>query len=160
MTFTFLDIVFFIVVLFFSISAAINGFIKEIFSKLAVVAGIIAAVSFGPVLAPSFESIIKNSTVDLILSFILLFIVAFLAVKILQIIFSGIFSGEVLGSLNRILGFIFGLLEGFVVVCCLVIILEAQPWFHVQAGLEKSSVVNIVLPYLETPITKISGMFV
>ncbi len=150
--------VFFILILVFAVSAAINGFIKELFSKLAVVAGIIAAVYFGATLAPYFKQIIDNSTVDLILSFVLLFITAFLAVKIIQILFAGVFSSEIMGSLDRVLGFVFGAVEGCAIVCCIIIILKAQPWFSADF-LNRSTVVNYLSPYLDSPIKKISGIF-
>ncbi len=159
MTFTLLDAVFFLMILCFAVTAAVNGFIKELFSKLAVVAGVVCAVYFGALLAPYFKPLVDNSSVDLILSFAVLFIASFLAVKILQIIFSGIFNSEIMGSLNRVLGFVFGFLEGCVIVACLIILLKAQPWFSADSFLEKSTIVQHALPYLASPIEKMSGIF-
>ena len=46
MTFTFIDIVFFIIIAAFAIVAMIHGLIKELFGKLAVIAGVVAGFYF------------------------------------------------------------------------------------------------------------------
>ncbi|MBQ0051329.1 MAG: CvpA family protein [Treponema sp.] len=159
MTFSFIDIIFLVIILFFALTAMAHGLIKEVFGKLAVIAGLFVAFYFCGMFSSYFKNIIDNPTVDVVLSFLSLFIVTFIVVKIVQIILGLIFSGEILGSLNRVLGLFFGLIEGALVVCCILILLQAQPWFNASAVVEKSTVASILLPLLEKPISYLNGMF-
>lgn len=160
MTFTFVDVVFAVVVLCFAVSAAVHGFIRELFGKLAVVAGVVAGFYFCGMLAPYFSRIIPVSAVDIVLSFVLIFVAAFLFVKILQILIGGIFSGEILKSLDRVLGFAFGALEGLLIVVCVLILLKAQVWFDIGFLTERSAFSTFLSPFLEKPVAYIQGMFV
>ena len=136
----------------------IHGLIKELFGKLAVIAGVVAGFYFCGFLAPYIEKIIKIPAVDIVLAFILVFVTAFLIVKILQIIVGAIFSGEIMKSLDRVLGLIFGAFEGLMLVSCLIILLKAQIWFDSDSILSNSSLARLLLPYLSQPISYIRGM--
>ncbi|MBQ8013660.1 MAG: CvpA family protein [Treponema sp.] len=158
MTFTFIDIVFLIIIAAFAFVAMIHGLIKELFGKLAVIVGLVAGFYFCGVLAPHIEKIIKIPAVDIVLAFILIFITAFLIVKIIQIIVGAIFSGEIMKSLDRVLGLAFGAVEGLLIVSCVLILMKAQIWFDFDSLLSSSTVAKILLPYLEQPIAYIRGM--
>ena len=149
MTFTFVDIVFLIIIAFFALVAMVHGLIKELFGKLAVIAGIVAGFYFCGMLAPHIEKIIKIPAV---------FITAFLIVKIIQIIVGAIFSGEIMKSLDRVLGLAFGAVEGLLIVSCILILMKAQIWFDFSSLLDSSTVAGVLIPYLETPISYIRGM--
>ncbi len=160
MTFNFIDVVFIVVILFFAVTSCVNGLIKELFGKLAVVAGAVAAFFFCGRLSPYLLKIINNPAVDLVIAFILIFVAVFLCVKILQIIFKSIFSGEILKSLDHVLGFIFGAAEGIAIVACVLILLKAQIWFDSSPVTNESTVSSLLLPVLQKPIDYIHGMFV
>lgn len=158
MTFTFIDIVFLIIIAVFAIMAMIHGFIQELFGKIAVIAGVVAGFYFCGLLAPHISKIIKIPAVDVVLAFILIFITAFLLVKIVQIIIGTIFSGEILKSLDRVLGLAFGAIEGILVVSCILIALKAQIWFNFDSLTDSSTIYRILAPYLSSPINYIRGM--
>ena len=158
MTFTFVDIVFLIIIAFFALVAMVHGLIKELFGKLAVIAGIVAGFYFCGMLAPHIEKIIKIPAVDVVLAFILVFITAFLIVKIIQIIVGAIFSGEIMKSLDHVLGLAFGAVEGLLIVSCILILMKAQIWFDFSSLLDSSTVAGVLIPYLDTPISYIRGM--
>lgn len=158
MTFTFIDIVFLIIIAAFAFMAMIHGLIAELFGKVAVIAGIVAGLYFCPLLAPHIAKFIKIPAIDVVLAFILIFITAFLVVKIIQIIVGAIFSGEILKSLDRVLGLAFGALEGIVVVSCILILMKAQIWFDLHSLTDSSTIYKILAPYLEYPISYIRGM--
>ena len=158
MTFTFIDIFFFLIIGVFAIISMIHGLRAELFGKLAVIAGLVAGFYFCGLLAPHVEKIIKIPAIDIIVAFIIVFVTTFLIVKIIQIIVSGIFSGEILKSLDKILGLFFGAIEGVLVVSCLLILLKAQIWLNVDSLLSSSTVANLLLPYLERPVSYIRGM--
>ena len=160
MTFTFIDIIFLIIIAAFAFSAMIHGLIKELFGKLAVIAGIVAGFCFCGLLAPHIEKIVKIPAVDVAIAFILIFITVFLIVKIIQIIIGNIFSGEILKSLDRVLGLLFGAIEGLLIVSCILILMKAQIWFDFASILSDSTIAKILLPYLASPISYINGMLI
>ena len=69
MTFTFIDIFFLIIILAFAFIATIHGFIKEVFGKIAVIAGVFAGFCFCGLLAPSIGKIIHIPAVAIVLAF-------------------------------------------------------------------------------------------
>jgi membrane protein required for colicin V production len=158
MTFTFIDIVFLIIIAAFAFTAMIHGLIQELFGKLAVIVGVVAGFYFCGLLAPYISKFIKIPAVDVVLAFILIFITAFLVVKIVQIIVGAIFSGEIMKSLDRVLGLAFGAIEGLMIVSCILILMKAQIWFDFDSLLSKSSIAKILIPYLQSPIKYIRGM--
>lgn len=158
MTFTFIDIVFLIIIAAFAFTAMIHGLIQELFGKLAVIVGVVAGFYFCGLLAPYISKFIKIPAVDVVLAFILIFITAFLVVKIVQIIVGAIFSGEIMKSLDRVLGLAFGVIEGALIVCCILILMKAQIWFDFASILSDSTFAKILLPYLQVPISYIRGM--
>lgn len=160
MTFNFIDIIFIVIILFFAVTACVSGLIRELFGKLAVVAGAVAAFFFSGKLSPYLFKIINNKTVDLVIAFLLIFIAVFLFVKIIQILFKNIFSGEILKSLDHVLGFIFGAIEGVAIVSCVLILLEAQIWFDASSLIDGSTISSFLIPVLQKPIGYIHGMFV
>ena len=132
---------------------------KELFGKLALVAGILVAVFFCGSLSPFLEKIIKIKSVCLVISFILLFIVVFLFVKILQTIIAGLFKGEILKSLDKILGFAIGMAEGLIIVSAIVIVLKAQPWFSTDF-IDSTFFWTYFSPILAKPIVTLGAVFV
>ncbi len=160
MSFTFIDIVFLIIIASFAFMAMIHGLISELFGKLAVIVGLVAGFYFCGLLAPHIAKFIKIPAVDVVLSFILIFVTAFLLVKIIQIIVGAIFSGEIMKSLDRVLGLAFGALEGALVVCCILILIKAQIWFDLNSIVDSSTTWKYLNPFLEAPIKYIRGMLV
>ncbi len=150
MHFSFIDIVFFIIILFFGIMACAKGFIKELFGKLSIIAGILVAVLFCGKLSPA----------CVVISFVLLFIATFLLVKIIQTIIGSIASGDILKSLDRLLGFVLGVLEGLAIICFILVLLKAQPWFTVDSLTGDSFFWAKLSGLLDKPIKNLSAVFV
>ena len=162
MTLTFIDIVFTIIVLLFAVIAAAHGFIKELFSKLAVILGIVVAISFFARLSPYMEQVIHNKAVATVVSFLLLFVATYLLVKIIQQLVGAAFRGEILRGLDRTLGFVFGAVEGLVVVSLILILVNAQPWFPkvTEAVTDGSFYGKLLGGILEQPTAYVRGMLV
>ena len=158
MTLTFLDMIFSVFILAIALLALINGFIKEIFGKLAVILGFISAFTFCRFFEPYVESVVHIPVVSIVLSFLLIFIVTFLLVKIIQMLAGAVFSGEIMKSLDRVLGFMFGVIEGLFLVGILLIIIASQPWFDVSAVIEKSLYWKLLLPFISPSIRQFGGM--
>ena len=160
MHFSFIDIVFSVIVLFIAISACAHGFIAEIFGKIAVIASFFTAFYFCGKLAAKMQNIISVKGVCVAVSFAILFIATFLAVKIIQTAIKSLFSGDILKSLDRVLGFILGLFEGLLVISAILILLISQPWFSLGSLLDSSFYWSMLDSFLTKPIQYVKGIFV
>lgn len=160
MHFSFIDIVFSVIVLFIAISACAHGFIAEIFGKIAVIASFFTAFYFCGKLAVRMQNIISVKGVCVAVSFAILFIATFLAVKIIQTAIKSLFSGDILKSLDRVLGFILGLFEGILVISAILILLVSQPWFSLDRLLDSSFYWSMLDSFLTKPIQYVKGIFV
>ena len=144
MNFEVIDWVFSGIILLFAIGGVIKGFIDNVFGKIAFIAGIILAYLFYKDIANGLLKDIKVEFAAKIISFLLIFVVVFLVIKIIQMIVAKVFEWSVLKSLDRTLGFIFGLVEGGAVVCLIIFLLTAQPFFNSMTILDGSFYYNIV----------------
>lgn len=144
MNFAVIDWVFSGIIILFAIGGVIKGFIDNVFGKIAFIAGIILAYLFYKDIANGLLKDIKVEFAAKIISFLLIFVVVFLVIKIIQMIVAKVFEWSVLKSLDRTLGFIFGLVEGGAVVCLIIFLLTAQPFFNSMTILDGSFYYNIV----------------
>lgn len=139
-----IDWVFSIIILIFAISGVIKGFIDNVFGKIAFVAGILFAYLFYKDIAVKLLKDINVPYLANILAFLLIFVTTFLVIKIIQMIVAKVFEWSILKSLDRTLGFIFGIVEGGAVICLLIFLLSAQPFFNTQVLFENSFYYNLV----------------
>ena len=144
MEFTVIDWIFSGVILLFAISGVIKGFIDNVFGKIAFIAGIILGYLFYKDIAAGLLKDIKVPYAANILAFLLIFVVTFLIIKLIQMIVSKVFEWSILKSLDRTLGLIFGIVEGAAVVCLIIFLLTAQPFFNVDRLFDGSFYYNIV----------------
>ena len=148
MTFTVVDWIFSLIIFTFAIVGIIKGFIDNVFGKLALVLGIFLAILFYKNIAGSLLKDIKIPYVANVIAFLLVFVVVFLIVKIVQMIVSKVFEWSILKSLDRTLGFFFGIVEGAVVTCLIILLLDAQPFFSVSSLFDGSFYYNLVSSFL------------
>lgn len=153
MTFNFLDIVFCIIILFIAIHGTVNGFVKEFFSKVALVLGVFVSVLFYAKLTPYINRYMNSDFVSQILSFILIFVLVYLLVRLIQHFVGSFFSGDILKGLDRALGFFFGIAEGLLLVCVVLIVFYAQPWFDISHLLTDSFFHSLLKNILAEPIS-------
>ena len=144
MNFAVIDWVFSGIIILFAIGGVIKGFIDNVFGKIAFVAGIILAYLFYKNIAGSLLKDVKNAYVANVLAFLLIFVVVFLVIKLIQMIVAKVFEWSILKSLDRTLGFVFGMVEGAAVVCLVIFILTAQPFFNPSNILNGSFYYGIV----------------
>ena len=144
MTFTVIDWIFSSIILVFAISGIIKGFIDNVFGKIAFIAGILLGYLFYKDVAAGLLKDIKVPYAANIIAFLLIFVVTFLVIKIVQMIVAKVFEWSILKSLDRTLGFIFGIVEGGAVVCLVIFLLTAQPFFSTQALFDGSFYYNLV----------------
>ncbi len=144
MNFMVIDWIFSGIILIFAVVGVIKGFIDNIFGKIAFIAGIILGYFFYKDVAEGLLKDIKVPYAANIIAFLLIFVVTFLIIKVVQMIIAKVFEWSILKSLDRTLGFIFGLVEGAAVVCLIIFLLTAQPFFSVQNIFDGSFYYNLV----------------
>lgn len=144
MEFQIIDWIFSFIILIFAISGVIKGFIDNVFGKIAFVAGILLAYLFYKDLAEKLLKDIKVPYAANIIAFLLIFVTTFLVIKIIQMIVAKVFEWSILKSLDRTLGFIFGIVEGAAVICLIIFLMSAQPFFNTQSIFENSFYYNLV----------------
>lgn len=144
MNFGVIDWVFSGIIIIFAIGGVIKGFIDNVFGKIAFIAGIVLAYFFYDDIAEKLLKDVKVEFAAKIISFLLIFVVTFIVIKIVQMIVAKVFEWSILKSLDRTLGFIFGMVEGGAVVCLIIFLLTAQPFFNAMNILDGSFYYNIV----------------
>jgi membrane protein required for colicin V production len=157
--FSFVDVLYTVLILTTALIAAFHGFLREFFTKLAVILGLGAAFLYAGRLAWYIEKVWTNRTADTIIAFLIIFIVVYLFVRIIQQGIAALFSGEILSGLDHVLGFFLGIAEGCIIVAAIMIFSKSQPWLNLTFFTERSFYYTIVAPYLSGPVVSLSGMF-
>jgi len=158
MTFSFLDVLFIIIILLLGIIGASKGFIKELFGKGALVIGIWTAVLFYKKLVPFIARHIHINFLCIVLSFLLIFLVAYLVVMIIRQLVGHAFEGEIFNGLDKTLGFVFGMIEGLAIVALILIVIAGQTWFPADNLLGSSFFYKLLKGIITVPIDSFSSM--
>ncbi len=104
------------------IYSIIKGFIRDAFSLLAVILGIVAALLFYPAGARMLAGLITNPQIANIVSFALIFLAVSIVVSLLGMLVSKMIKTADLSFYDRVAGGAFGLLKGYILVAVLVIV--------------------------------------
>ncbi len=138
------DFVVGIILIFFLFKGFKNGFIIELASTVAIIVGIILAVTFSGVVAHWLSAYITSKYISIIAFFIVL-ILAIIGVKLLATIIDKIIKAIALSGLNRFAGAIFGTLKAGFILSIILMILNmfsfSQNWFTPEMK-EKSYLYN------------------
>ncbi len=148
---TIIDLVFLVIIVGCAIICFIRGFLEELFGKGIPIVSIICAVLFYRKIDALLISSVKNQIFSIILSLLIIFVVVFLVLKIIQLAIQKIFSGFIFKSLDRVLGLVFGLVEGVAIVCAILIVMNAQPWFDCSSVLEGSFFLKYLGSFVQAP---------
>jgi membrane protein required for colicin V production len=150
MDFNYFDVTISAIVLILGIKGFMQGFIKEAFGLV----GLIAGVYFASRLAPDAATFIdanffqlENQSLLKLLGFLAILIIIWLSATILGSIFSKLTSQSGLGFLNRLLGFVAGGGKYFLIFALIVTALSNVTL--VKDNLEKYVNNSILYPYLK-----------
>ena len=123
------DIIFCVVIIFFTIRCIIKGFVTEFLSMAAVIGGISAGIIFSGTLNRYIDIYIGKSGWNYLISFLVLFIVVYLIIKMFEKMLCRFVERVELEQLDRALGLFLGLVEGAVVVLIIILLIKLQPLF-------------------------------
>lgn len=102
-----------------------KGFIRDIFSLIAVIIGVVAAFIGYPWAAGYLSAIVPAGPPANILGFALILLSVSIAVSVLGVVISKAIAGADLSAYDRIAGACFGLIEGIVIASIIVVIAAA-----------------------------------
>jgi membrane protein required for colicin V production len=83
-----------------------------------------------------------------IIAFLVLFIVVYLVVKLVEGLLHRGIEALSLKKLDSVLGFLLGALEGLLIVCVVLLLIDLQPFVDVRDLLERSYAARLILPFL------------
>ena len=151
----YLDIIFAIMLILSAISGYNKGFIIELTSLVALIAGIYVAVYFSDVTADFLLTYFSLTTKYLsIISFALTFVLVLIAVVFLGRIVEKFVDLLMLGFLNKVAGLVFGVLKGILILSMLIFVINyfdaGRQWLA-----EKASVNSFLYPYIEPVAPKL-----
>lgn len=147
-SFNHFDIVLSLIILILMVRGAFKGFVAEVLSFAALILGIAAAIIFGGLLSSLITDIFGESIWSPVIAFLGIFIIVYLIVKLLEgVIHKGIEKLN-LYKLDKVMGFLLGLIEGILIVSCIVFIVSIQPFVNVGDMVENSLFARIILPIL------------
>ncbi|MEA1954416.1 MAG: CvpA family protein [Campylobacterota bacterium] len=148
--FNYFDITIGSIVLILSIKGFINGFIKEVFGLIGLVAGVYFASRFSQTAATFIDTNfihIENTAILTLLGFITILIIIWLSATIIGAILSKLTSVSGLGFLNRLFGFIVGGGKYFIIFALIVTALSNVTL--IKDNLEKYVKDSLLYPYLK-----------
>jgi membrane protein required for colicin V production len=152
MTFTTLDIIFSLIILFAAIRGSIRGFVKEVGSTASLILGIAAAVLFSGTGSRFLSQYIGDSVWTQLIAFLIIFIVVYLVVKLFENALSSLVERINLEKLDHALGLFIGTAEGLFFVFIILFLLNLQPFFDPAPITQDSFFVRMMeplLPYAE-----------
>ncbi|MBN1574494.1 MAG: CvpA family protein [Deltaproteobacteria bacterium] len=118
----YLDIAIIIILGASVIYSVIKGFIRDAFSLLAVILGIVASLLFYPTGAEMLAGLITNPQIANIVSFAVIFLAVSIVVSLLGMLVSRMIKTADLSFYDRVAGGTFGLVKGYILVAVLVIV--------------------------------------
>lgn len=139
-----LDIIFGVIMLVAVIRCVYRGFITEIHSVAALLAGVIVAILLAKPVARLLEEHIGIANWTTVVAFLAVFLAVYIVVKISEGLIHRLFEKLQLERLDRALGFFLGILEGILIIGVVVFILDIQPFFDVNGLLEESYIAGVM----------------
>ncbi|GAB4222851.1 MAG: hypothetical protein Kow009_14700 [Spirochaetales bacterium] len=150
-----LDVIFGILLLFFSLRGLIRGFVGEVFSVGSVALGLGAGYFLGPSFAEVAEQALRLPGWGNVVAFLGVFLVVYVLLKLTEKLFRGFIESLHLQNLDKALGLFLGTGEGLILILLLLWGLRMQPIFDVDALLEGSWVARFLLPLSFSLLQKI-----
>ena len=140
------DLIVILLLVFFSLAGARNGFIAEVAGILSLVVGFVAANACHGYVAHYFTFIV-NPTLRSILTYLLIFICAMLLVSAVARLLQKVLALSFAQWVDKMAGFLFGLLKGLCI--CSMLILVAQAVFAQAPFLQNAHTVPYLRAFIE-----------
>ena len=134
----FIDILIIIVVVVFCIKGFLRGFLKELFSVLIIVLGLVGAFLFYRTVNGVMSTIIENDDLSLILSFASLFVAITILLVIIRNTLMKFVDSLNFSDIDHVLGVVLGLFKGVLICGAVLIFLYNHPILHLDRAIQRS----------------------
>lgn len=141
-----IDVVCGVLLLAAGIRVAVRGFVAEVFSVGAVVAGLAAAFLGHALAVRQLAQWWGEGWWNAVVAALVLFVAGYLLVKLVEALFESVFSSMRLKGLDRILGLAMGVAEGLIVVYLLLFLLHVQTVVDTEGWFTGSLVQELLVP--------------
>jgi membrane protein required for colicin V production len=145
-----IDIVFVVIIAIFSFRCAARGFVGELLSMAALIFGMLAAICFfrwgGHFIRSYF--MLEMKVLPEAIAFVTIFVFVFIIIKTIEATLKNIIETIQLGGLDRMLGLLFGFVEGIIIVCLIIFVINVLPPVVSHSVLDKSIFAKILLPFI------------
>lgn len=105
-----------------------RGFLREIFSMVALGLSLMVAFMFGDKVAPLFEKYIPIPSMRQIVAFTALLIIMLIIMAMLNYVLAAIISMNDIGGIDLLLGMLFGIARGMIMITAFVFLLGFTPF--------------------------------
>jgi membrane protein required for colicin V production len=141
----FIDVIIIILVVIFCIKGFLRGFVKELFSLLIIVLGLVGAFLFYKTLNTVTSVVIENEDLSLILSFAAIFVGITIILVIIRNTLIRFVDTLNFADVDHVLGLILGLFKGVLLCGAVLMFFENHPVFHLDRAIGRS----VLFPYIE-----------
>ena len=123
------DILFSLILLYFTINGLLKGLIKEITGLVSLfISCYIASEYHGKLYSLINTYLISDDNYSQIIAFFIIFFTAIIIIKILSSLIQGFFEFVYLGWLNKLLGALLGFIKGLIIISIIIFCLGAMPF--------------------------------
>lgn len=136
-----LDIFFLVIIVISTIFSLFRGIIKEIFSILSLIGGIIVGHLFYPKVAIFLMRFITSSFWANIIAFVVIFLIVCVLINLVGVLLQKTLKKLLIGWLDTIGGVVFGFIRGVIIVTVVVIILTKFPIANSRELITSSQIV-------------------
>jgi membrane protein required for colicin V production len=147
-SFSALDIVCIILVVFFAIRGAYRGLICEVMSFAALAVGLGGAILLTAQAVLHLEQYVGESMWNKVIAFLGIFLAGYLLVKIVEHMLVTIIERVALERFDQALGFFLGIIEGAALYAGFIVLLLLQPFVDSTGWLAESITAGIVIAVL------------
>ena len=145
-----LDIVVVVVVTISIIFGIKRGLVKEVFTLLALILGVVIASRFYSYGAGWISGVLDNSNLANIVSFTVIFFVLVVLISLAGIFFNRMVKLVQLGWVDRMGGVVFGFLRGSVIVGVFLVFITKYPILGSERWVEGSNLAPFFLQFIES----------
>ena len=135
----FIDVIIIIVVVIFCIKGFLRGFLKELFSVLIIVVGLIGAFLFYRALNGVMNTLIENGDLSLILSFAAIFVGITILLVIIRNTLLRFVDTLNFFDIDHVLGVVIGLFKGILICGAALIFLYNHPVLNLDRAIGRST---------------------
>lgn len=143
---TYVDYIILGILVLFTIKGLFKGLVHQVMTLVGLIAGLLLAWQFYPVIAGIAMKIGINPLVSSVVAFIAIYIAVVVTARILAELLGKAIKFLLLGWLNKLAGGVFGLIEGLLFITIALVLISSTP---LQPQIDKYRAKSPILNYMQ-----------